>query len=181
MGVAIAVLAFLVSLAGLAFSVFTFLARNRPYVGVESIEVQPPISDKVDLVMEVENVGEVPAVDIRIEVKDQGESIEEPSVNVGALFPRQSRTFRVSAPIFFTHLGSKGLSYLEPPDAEGRELLVGEFPEGEDAVLVSCRVTYRRPLFLGFIPERTYETNTHFRVSQNGNIEPARSQISTIT
>ena len=171
MVVALAVLAILVSLAGLAFSMLTFLARNRPYVGVEFLEVGPPISGKSDLVMEVENVGEVPAVDVRIEVKDQAEMIEEPNVIIGALFPRQSRTLRVFAPVGFNYVG---INYGEPGEVE-------EFPEGEDAVLVSCRVTYRRPLFLGFIPERTYETNTHFRVSQNGNIEPARYQISTIT
>jgi len=180
MVVALAAMAFVVSLAGLTFSVLSFLARNRPYVGVISLEVQL-LSDKSDLVMEVENVGEVPAAEIILEVKDQAEMIEGPSVNIGALFPRQSRTFRVSAPQGFNYMPSKELSYWEPPEAEGGKLLVEKFPEGDDAVLVSCRVTYRRPLFLGFIPERTYETNTHFRVSRNGNTEPARSQISTIT
>ncbi len=155
MGVAIAVLALLVSLAGLAFSVLSFLARNRPYVGIRSLEVHSVDRERSDLVMDVENVGEVPAVDVRIEVKDQAEMIEEPSVIIGALFPRQS-------------------------DAEGRERKVEVFPEGGNVALVSCKVQYQRPSFLGFIPERTYETHTYFRVSRDGYAEPARSQISTI-
>jgi len=171
MVVALAAMAFLVSLASLTFSVLSFLARNRPYVGVISLEVPSFRSDMPDLLMEVENVGEVPAADIILEVKDQAEMIEEQSVKIGALFPHQSRTLRVSAPQGFNFVG---IGYGEPGEVE-------EFPEGEDAVLVSCRVTYRRPLFLGFIAERTYETNTHFRVSKNGNSEPARSKISTIT
>ena len=180
MGVAIAVLALLVSLAGLAFSVLSFLARNRPYVGIRSLEVHSVDRERSDLVMDVENVGEVPAVDVRIEVKDQAEMIEEPSVIIGALFPRQSKTFRVSAPIGFFYVGSKELSYWEPSDAEGRERKVEVFPEGGNVALVSCKVQYQRPSFLGFIPERTYETHTYFRVSRDGYAEPARSQISTI-
>jgi hypothetical protein len=185
------VIALLISVAALAFSYLTYIARNRPFVGVKSLNASHPSHNGArELAVEVENVGEVPALEVTIKVSDSGGLFEDPAFFLGAIFPGQSTTIRFPVPESFTYAPDKGLSYLAPVPAmerqrrglgENAEKLIQVYPEGHEATMVTCHITYQGPLILGFIPRGIFQTVQPFRVEHSGRAQPARSKQAKVS
>jgi hypothetical protein len=142
------------------------------------------------LIVEVQNVGEVPAVDVRIKVSDSGGLFENSDLFLGAIFPGKSTSIWFQVPEFFTYAPDKELSHLAPVSLEERQRLnlkkdaeeyIQEYPEGHEATMVTCHITYREPLRLPLKHARAFKTIQPFHVDHRGRFQPARSKQAKIT
>jgi hypothetical protein len=169
----------------------SYLARNRPYVGVKGLDASKHLSnDQIQLAIEVRNVGEIPAVEVRLSVSDSGGQIDLGDIYLGPLFSHTTVQIRRPVPEAFTYSADKEQSYFRPIAEERREMyhrpddveeFVQVYPEGEDATLVVCTITYKAPGFWDRIEGRTFKSVQTFRVGHDGRAEPAQSQQGRIT
>ena len=190
MAVAFSVFSLVIAFAALTFSILSYLVRNRPFVGVKSLDASKASHDgERELSVEVENVGEMPATEVTIQVSDSGGLFQDAVFFLGAIFPRQSTSLYFPVPEAFTYAPDKVLSRfapLYPPDqqplglGQNAEEYVQHYPEGYEATMVTCHITYREPPILGFIPARSFHTVQPFHVEHSGRAQPARSKRATV-
>ena len=181
--VLLSVVSLLIATSALALATLTYIAKSRPFVGVRSLKAEPSTNiGEMDLMFEVQNVGEVPAVGVVVTVTDSGGAIKEADFVLGAMFPGAILPIRIPVPEAFTYMPDKEESHLAPiPEREGVEEYVMIFPEGYEATLVTYTITYKNPTLLGFIPGRTFRTVQPFHVDHFGRSQPARSKTAEIS
>jgi hypothetical protein len=164
----------------LGISVLSYLARNRPYVGVKKLslsELNSGLTQK--LTIEVENVGDVPATDVVANVTDSADMIEveEFGSPLGVIFPRQNISFNLTVPSGFVYASDKENSYWEDI-GEGRQLYHEVFPEGE-GVVIDCTIKYKQALAFGWRP-LSYSTFQPFHIAPDGQIRPSKLKLANI-
>ena len=187
----ISIFSLLIAVAAMIFSFLAYGARNRPFVGVKSLSLSEHGQDgKKELTVDLQNLGEVPAVEVVVKVDDSGGLIEHYGFHLGGLFPGQILSAWIPVPEELTYAPDKDLSYSESLSPEVRQRkglgpnaqrLVAVYPEGHEATLVTCSITYKRPLMFGFIPARAFHTIQPFHVDHSGRAQPARSRQAKIT
>ena len=193
-GVVFGAISLLIGIVAFCFSIVTYLARNRPFVAVTSLSAHDLSGqDEKELTVKVQNVGEVPAVDVSIKVRDSGGAIENADFFLGAIFPGLSASIWFPVPEALIYYSDKELSYSVPIPPEeleererrglrgGTERYIDVFPEGYGATAVICHITYKEPLRLPFKSARTFKTIQPFRIDQRGRYQPARSKQAKIT
>jgi hypothetical protein len=187
----LSLISLLIALAAFVFSFLAYRMRNRPFVGVKSLSVSPlSHNGETELAIEIQNVGQVPAIKVSIKVNDSGGLFENRDFFLGAIFPGQSASAWIPVPHAFTYAPDNALSHLAPiSPKESQSTGLGDdaqeyvdvYPEGYDAGLVTCSITYEEPLLLGFVPARAFHTVQPFRVEHGGRSQPSRSKQAEIT
>ena len=187
MTIVLVFLSVLVAAGALTISILSYLARNRPYVGVKELEATNHLEgDYKELAIQVQNVGEIPAVDVTLSVSDLGGEIDVGDIFLGPVFAHTTVLIRRPVLDSFTYSPDKDQSHLEPVSEERRGRFGGGdnvqeyiqvYPETADATMVTCKITYKAPGFW----DRTFTSVQPFRVYHDGRAEPAQSQQGRIT
>ena len=174
-----------IAIVALLFSFLNYVARNRPFLGVKSLRVScPGHNGEREMAVELENVGKMPALGVTLKVSDSGELIHHPDFFLGVIFPGQSASIKFKVPEEFTYAPDAKQSHFTPVSpTEGQPLgsqekaeeYMQHYPEGHEATMVTCHISYGEPLILGFIPGRSFQTVQPFHVEHNGKAQPARS------
>lgn len=142
------------------------------------------------MTVNVQNLGEIRATNVAIRITDAGGLIEQSYREIGGMIPGQILQIRIPVPDNLTYSPDSDQSYSEPIPPEVRERrghgpnarrLVQVYPEGHQATLVTCSITYQRPPMLGFVPSKTFHTIQPFHLDHSGQAQPAQSQQSEIT
>jgi hypothetical protein len=166
--------------AALGISILSYLARNRPYVGVKKLSLSELNSGLTqELTVEVENVGDVPATDVVVNVSDSSGfiDVDEFCIPLGMIFPRQSISFNLTVLQGFAFGSDKEQSYFKDL-GDGRQEYVAVYPEG-DGVIVTCDITYRQLLAFGWSLWH-YRTRQPLHLAPSGRVRPSVSKPASI-
>jgi hypothetical protein len=164
----------------LGISILSYLARNRPYVGVKKLSVSGYDGGLTqELSIEVENVGDIPATDVVAYVTDSASLIEiaESGIPLGVIFPHQSISFNLSVPLGFAYAPDKEKSYFEDL-GDGVQRYHDVYPEG-DGVIVNCDIRCRQLVAFGW-HLWTYRTQQPLHLAPDGQWRPSISELASI-
>ena len=106
MAITLGLLSIIIAAGALLLSLLSYLARNRPYVGVEGLDASKHLgNDQIELAIEVRNVGEIPAVDVTLSVSDSGGQIDLGDIYLGPLFSHTTVQIRQRAELLSSTVG----------------------------------------------------------------------------
>ena len=167
MAILFSVVSLLIAALALALAISTYIDRNRPFVGVKSLNAErSPGSREKDLLIEVQNVGELPAVNVAVTVTDSGGSINDGENFLGAISPDSILSIRIPVPEEFTYMPDKDESHFAPiPEKEGVREYIQVYPEGYEATLVTCTIAYQGPPCLDSSPAEPSAQSSPFTLS----------------
>jgi hypothetical protein len=169
-----------VVISALAFyvSFLSFLARNRPYVGVSSLSVRGQPDEEKLLDITLKNMGSVPATDVVINVSYPVSIPASGSICVGVIFPGSDAHVTISEPQGFFYFPDKAEDVVLP---SGNVVSESTFSHPGRAD-VYCRITYRQapiPVFGWYMP--SYCTYQPMYVTVAGQWHPSDSEPAEIT
>jgi hypothetical protein len=173
-GIAVAI-----STLALYVSFLSFLARNRPYVGVNSLGVRGQPDEEKLLDIKLTNMGSVPATDVMINVSYYTTAIPESgSIRVGAIFPGSDAHVTIQVPEAFFYFPVPE----EETALEGSKVVTEqEFPDQLKGVGVYCQISYQQvPIpILDWTP--SYRTYQPLYVTSDGRWYSSDSEPAEIT
>ena len=129
-----------------------FVTRHRPSVGVSELEVEPVISQGLEVIATLRNWGEIIGEQVRVTggpftYKNRTIPQEPRERYIGDLFPRQTIRFTEALP---------------NPEIDNYAFMEGD-------LLVRVEITYQNPIyrFLGFAESRQYRSAQTFWITQD--------------
>jgi hypothetical protein len=172
-------IAVVISALALYVSFLSYLARNRPYVGVSSLGVRGQPDEEKRLDITLTNWGSVPATDVMVNVRYYSEAIPASGgMSVGVIFPGSDASRAIPIPqSFFYFPIEKEETTLE----KGNVVLEQESPDPRKGVSVYCRVTYRQARIPILDSTPSYCTYQPLWVTVNGRCYPSDSEPAEIT
>jgi hypothetical protein len=171
------VIAVVISALALYVSFLSYLARNRPHVGVSSLGVRDQQHEEKLLDIRLTNFGSVPATDVIINVSYSVKIPESGSIRVGVIFPGSNARIAIPVPeAFFFYPVNEEETVLEG----GNVVTEYEFSDS-GRVDVYCRITYRQAPVPVFGWEPSYWTYQPLYMTREGWWHPSDSEPAEIT
>jgi hypothetical protein len=171
-------IAVVISALALYVSFLSYLARNRPYVGVSSLKVRGQPDEEKRLDITLANWGSVPATDVMINVRYYSEAIPASGAMVGVIFPGSDASRAIPIPQSFFYFP---IEREETTLKKGNVVLEQEDPDPLEGVSVYCRITYRQARIPILDSTPSYCTYQPLWVTVDGRCYPSDSEPAEIT